>query len=127
MSALMAEPEFALTFQIGRQYFAVDSRYIVAVLPAKDARARVTVNGRCAPLLDIRQKLGVIATSAAPPAFIIVVRVHDGLVGIAADSVSEVIPVRQRDVRNGVIQLKLNGRPYGRPKKLIDVDRLLQA
>jgi hypothetical protein len=40
---------------------------------------------------------------------------------------TDVLEFRDRDFRDKVIQLRPYGRPYGRPKTLLDVDGLLSA
>ena len=116
----MAEPMPGsyLTFQLGRQYFAVESRKVRAVVARRDANM---------PVVDVRARLGLPRNTNGGAAWALVLGVHNRAVGIEADSLSEILDVRERDIRNGVIQLRLNGRPYGRPKTLFDPDRLFSA
>ncbi len=57
----------------------------------------------------------------------IVLKVGNRSVAVEADVLSEVIEVRDRDFRDGVIQLRYNGRPYGRPKVVVDPESLFKS
>lgn len=127
-----------VTFQLSKQYFAVEARRIRQVLPSKQLMSidgvagpihgLVHTNGRRFPVIDVRERLGVRRHSERGPQSVILLQPRDGdatvCVGIIADKMSDVVEFRERDIRGNVAQLRMYGRPYGRPKTLIDPESL---
>ena len=126
-----------IVFQLDRQYFAIRAEYVIAVLAAKDVMPSaeendsvlgvVKVDGRTVPVLDLYERLGLRGPDPAPGSAILALRLNQHSVAIEVDVLSQVLDVRERDIRNGVIQLRSNGRPYGRPKTLLDVEALFSG
>ena len=83
------------------------------------------VGGRDFPVIDLRAKLGIAHGSHGREPFIIVVQTvvqtEDRLVGFIADRVSEILPLRPRDFRNGAV------RTHGRPRRVLDADQIMTA
>ena len=81
------------------------------------------MGGRYFPVVDLRSKLGLPHASHGRQPCIVVVEVTaaDGwrLAGFVADRVSEVVELRERDLRNG------QARSKGRPRHVLDPDRIL--
>lgn len=130
-----------VTFQLSRQYFAIRSDKVRQILPASDVRksaqlsapflfGSVAANGRLIPVIDIRDRLGLPARAARSSTCVIIVT-PDGpasvpAVGIIADKLSEVVDFRSTEIRGSTGQLRIQGRPYGRPKTLLEPDELLE-
>lgn len=129
-----------ITFQLSRQYFAIPSDRVRQILPASDVRTTddrvpylygaIPANGRMIPVLDIRQKLGLGARPTRPSACVLVVNLHGNcpvkVVGMVADKLSEVVEYRASEIRGSTAQQRVEGRPYGRPKTLLDPEQLLK-
>lgn len=130
-----------VTFQLSRQYFAIRSDRVRQILPTTDLRApahaapylvgTVPSNGRLIPVLDLRDRLAMNVRPARPHGSVLVVSLDEsiplGVVGLVADKLSEVVEVRDRDVRGSIIQQRIGGRPYGRPKTVINLETLLET
>jgi chemotaxis signal transduction protein len=126
------------TFQLSKHYFAIEAHRIRQVIPGKQlmwvegptgvVHGAVQSNGRRYGVVDIRARLGMRPGKASPPGVVILVQVRDRdptlCVGIVVDKVADVLDFRERDIRGNVVQLHMYGRPYGRPKTLIDIERL---
>src|SRR5437899_1120501 len=124
-----------VTFQISRQYFAVEAARVRQVAPVRDlvpleptlpsVRGALLVRGRKIPVLDIRDRLGLEgrASHAGNSVILLDTGSVSGLavVGIIADRLTDVLEFRDRDFRDRVIQQRNSGRPYGRPKTLLDI------
>ena len=144
----MASPSFIpsragkyVTFQLGRRYYAVPAPKVRNVMAAKDItpvehsldclRGVVQVNGRLAPVVDLHTRLHLARTAPGGRASVIVLQLHNSFglpaMGILVDRVSEVVDYRDRDIHGDVAQLRRCGKPYGRPKTILDVDRLFTA
>jgi purine-binding chemotaxis protein CheW len=130
-----------VTFQISRQFFAVEARRVRQIAPARDMvplvhasaiiRGALLVRGRRIPVVDIRQRLGLKERPIRAQSSVLLLDMGHltGLpaVGIVADKMTDVLEFRDRDFRDKVIQLRTSGRPYGRPKTLLDIDQLLSS
>jgi purine-binding chemotaxis protein CheW len=128
-----------LTFQLSRQYFAVRSESVRHILPAGGVHVVpdrlpalygfIPSSGRMIPVLDIRQQFGLEARPIPSGASVLVLSldVHCplSLVGLLADKLSEVVEFRAIEIRASVAQLRIEGRPYGRPKTLLQLEELL--
>jgi chemotaxis signal transduction protein len=126
-----------VTFQIARHYFAIEARRVRQVTPAKDVlpldhpldcvRGALLMRGRRVPVVDIRDRLGLpLSTSHARNSVMLVdIGISGlGMIGIVADRVTDVVEFRDRDFRENIIQMRPHGRPYGRPKTLLDIEGL---
>jgi purine-binding chemotaxis protein CheW len=129
-----------ITFQLSRQYFAILSDVVRQILPASDVRTMnqrvpylcgtIPADGRLIPVLDIRQKFGLGPRPARPHACVLVVGLNGTcpvkLVGMVADKLSEVVEFRASEIRGSTAQQRIEGRPYGRPKTVLDPLDLLK-
>ena len=126
-----------LTFRVARQDFAMDASRVLGVLPrheliaaeATDPRLPgwlcgiARMRGRDFPVIDLRGKLGLVHGSHGRTPCIVAVEIaaSEGpqLVGFIADRVSEVVKVREHDIRRGKLQIG------GRPRQILDPDLVL--
>jgi chemotaxis signal transduction protein len=130
-----------LTFQLSRQYFAIRSECVRLILPAMDVRPLpgrlpslygcVASSGRMIPVLDIRAQLGLDTRAVRAGASVLVISLDVScpvaLAGLVADKLSEVVDFRSFEIRGSTAQLRLEGRPYGRPKTLLQPEELLSS
>ena len=128
-----------LTFQLSRQYFAIRSSCVRHILPVTDVRVipdrlpffygSVAANGRLIPVLDIREQLQLNTRPLRPTACVVVVALGGNcpvsLAGILADKISELIDFRVIEIRGSIAQQRIQGRPYGRPKTVLDPEDVL--
>ena len=128
-----------IAFQIARRYFAVEAHRVRTVVPANTmqpvdhgidfVQGVVRVNGREFPVLDAKSRLGVAEHKPRPRGSVLVIEVgvrgSGACIGLVADKLIEVLDVREREIRGNVVQLRSNGRPYGRPKMLLDLEHLV--
>ncbi len=128
-----------LTFQLSRQYFAIRSEGVRHILPAADIRVfpgrlpllygHVASSGRLIPVVDIRGQLGLDAASVRSGASVLVVGLDlsypIGLIGLLVDKLSEVVEFRPAEIRGSTAQLRIDGRPYGRPKTVVELEGIL--
>jgi purine-binding chemotaxis protein CheW len=128
-----------VAFQISRRYFVVEAQRVRTVVPASSVRplddgldfvqGTVHVNGRELPVVDLRTRLGLTGKQPRPQASVIVLEVGPNAarahIGVLADRLTDVLEVRERDIRGNVVQLRCDGKPYGRPKLLLDLERLV--
>ena len=128
-----------IAFPIARRYFTVEAHRVRTVVPANTMepgdhgidfiQGLVRVNGREFPVLDVKSRLGVAEHKPRPRGSVLVVEVGvrgSGLcIGLVADKLIEVLDVREREIRGNVVQLRSNGRPYGRPKMLLDLEHFV--
>ncbi len=128
-----------VAFQISRRYFVVEAQRVRTVAPASCVRplddgldfvqGTVHVNGRELPVVDLRGRLGLTGRRPRPQASVIVLEVGaNGArahIGVLADRLTDVLELRERDIRGNVVQLRCGGKPYGRPKLLLDLERLV--
>jgi hypothetical protein len=47
------------------------------------------------------------------------------MVGLLVDKLSEVVELRDSEFRGNIVQQRIGGRPYGRPKNLVELETLL--
>lgn len=107
----------------------MNSGYVRGILPMHQLVARevshkwlcgsASAGGRDVPVIDLRTKLGIAHAAQGREPFIIVVAAGGRLAGFIADRVSEVLDVRQRDFRNGVL------RGHGRPRRVLDPNQIM--
>jgi purine-binding chemotaxis protein CheW len=130
-----------VTFQLSRHYFAIEARRVRQVMPAKEVhpiehplpfvRGALIIKGRRVPVVDVRDRLGLRDRGSHPRSSVVLVDIPDvcgvPYLGIVADRMTDVLEFRDRDIRDNVVQLPPYGRPYGRPKTLLNVDLLLSA
>lgn len=77
------------------------------------------VSGRDFPVVDLRVKLAIPRGSQGREPFIIVVQYDGRLVGFIAERVSEVLELRARDFRNGMV------RTHGRARLVLQPDQIM--
>ena len=130
-----------LTFQLSRQYFAIRSDCVRHIVPASDIRVirgdpsylygSIGANGRLVPVLDIRERLNLGTRPLRATACVIIAGLSPSCpisaVGVIADKLSEVVEFRPTEIRGSTAQQRIQGRPYGRPKTLLELDELLST
>jgi chemotaxis signal transduction protein len=117
-----------LTFRVARQDFAMNTTRVRGILPVHQMVASglpaicgfAIIGGRDFPVVDLAAKLGIAPGTHGREPFIIAVEVGGRLVGFIADRVSEVLDLRQRDFRNGMV------RTQGRPRRVLDPDQIMK-
>lgn len=128
-----------LTFQLSRQYFAIRSDCVRHILPVSSIRripdrlpflyGAVPTGGCAIPVIDIRERLHLPSRNLRPTACVVTVALSPGcpvsVVGVLADKLSEVIDFRMTEIRGSIAQQRIQGRPYGRPKTMLDTEDLL--
>jgi chemotaxis signal transduction protein len=129
-----------ITFQLSRQYFAMRSDRVRQILPITDLRAvksdvphligTIASNGRLIPVLDLRDRLALNVRPARTSGSVLVIALEEpvplSVVGLLVDKLSEVVEVRDSEIRGNVVQQRVGGRPYGRPKTLVELEMLLE-
>lgn len=128
-----------VTFQLSRHYFAIRSECVRQILPLADVRGTTQrapflygaagTNGRLIPVLDVRERLALNARPPRPNGSVLVI-VPDGScplmsVGLVVDKLNDVVDIRENEIRGNVAQVRVGGRPYGRPKTVLEVEGLL--
>ena len=128
-------------FRVARQDFAMDASRIRGVLPGHDLVATpastpagdphlpawlcgiASLRGRDFPVIDLRGKLALAHGSHGRAPCIVAVEISAAegpqLVGFVADRVSEVVKVREHDIRRGKLHTG------GRPRRILDPDVVL--
>lgn len=129
-----------VTFQLSRQYFAIPSDRVRQILPASDVRTTddgvpylygaIPAYGRLIPVLDVRQRFGLSSRPVRNSACVLVIGLEGNcpvkLVGMMADKLSEVVEFRASEIRGTTAQQRIEGRPYGRPKTVLEPEQLLK-
>jgi purine-binding chemotaxis protein CheW len=118
-----------LTFRVARQDFAMDAEPVRGILPVREMTPLkvshpwmcgfAALAGRDFPVLDLRAKLEIARGTRGREPFIIAVETQGRLAGFIADRVSEVLNLRQRDIRNGAV------RGHGRPRRVLDPEQIM--
>jgi chemotaxis signal transduction protein len=92
-------------------------------------RGSVGANGRLIPVVDVRDRLTANIQPAPSGASVLILSLDGdcpiGTVGLIVDRLSEVVDLRETDIHGNLVQQHLHGRPYGRPKVLIELETLL--
>jgi len=121
-----------LTFRVARRDFAMDAGRVRALLPAHDMVPLETPSGYILgfsslrgvefPVIDLPRKLRIASGAQGREPYIIAVDVaspHGGqIVGFIADRLSDVVTIREHDIREGVLHA------HGRPRRVFDPDVL---
>jgi purine-binding chemotaxis protein CheW len=117
-----------LTFRVGRQDFAIDASRVRGLLPAHDitpveipdsyACGFASMLGHEFPVIDLRRKLSIGPGSRGRAPCIIVI---EGLrlVALIADRVSDVVTLRESDIRNDVVRVS------GRSRRVLDANEIV--
>jgi chemotaxis signal transduction protein len=119
-----------ITFRIARQDFVMESARVRALIPphrlsALDAPHRwltgfATVSGRDLPVIDLRLKLGLAPGSPGRQPVIVVADAGMGrLVGFVAECVSELVTLREQDIKRGIARVN------GRARRVLDPSTIL--
>jgi purine-binding chemotaxis protein CheW len=117
-----------LTFRVGRQDFAMNIIFVRGILPVHQmtkivAREWISgfaaLGGRDFPVVDLRAKFEIPHGPHGREPFIVVVEAGERLVGFIADRVSEILDLRARDFRGGVV------RTHGRARRVLDPARIM--
>jgi chemotaxis signal transduction protein len=117
-----------LTLRVGRQELAIDASRVRGILPASDLVAVdipdsnvcgfASTLGREFPVIDLRKRLKIAPGSRGRLPCIVVIE-GSGLLGFLADCVSEIVTVREQEIRSGVI------RRNGRSRRVLDPDSIV--
>jgi chemotaxis signal transduction protein len=121
-----------LTFRVARRDFAMDAGRVRALLPAHDMVPLETPSGYILgfsslrgvefPVIDLSRKLRIASGAQGRQPCIIAVDVaspHGAqLMGFIADRLSDVVTIREHDIREGVLHA------HGRPRRVFDPDVL---
>ena len=125
-----------LTFRIARQDFVMRAERVRGLLPAHELIAFenfstdswlcgiATLRAREFPVVDLRGKFGIARGSQGREPTIVAVEVvsmsgMQRMLGFVADRISEVLPLRERDFRNGAVRIA------GRSRRVLDPDSIL--
>ena len=92
--------------------------------PGLAIRGTVTLSGSDVAVIHPPAELGVPVANGNAGEWVLVVGSSTRTFALEVDAIGELIDVRDRDIRDGSIQLRINGRPYGRAKTLFDPDDL---
>ncbi len=89
----------------------------------------VAAGGRSAPVLNLNEQLGLGSRPPRAGSSVLVISLDVNcpvsLVGLMADRLSEVVEFRNGEIRGTTAQFRIQGRPYGRPKTLLQPEELL--
>jgi chemotaxis signal transduction protein len=119
-----------LTFRVARQDFAMNIGFVRSILPVHQMKAIeankwicgfAAVGGIEFPIVDLGAKLGIARGSLGREPFIIVVDTGAKLAGFIADRVSEILDLRTRDFRSGVL------RTHGRARRVLEPGQIMTA
>jgi chemotaxis signal transduction protein len=77
------------------------------------------VGGAGFPVIDLREKLGIAPGPRGREQLIVAIATTGRIFGFVADRVSEVVNLRARDFRDGVV------RTIGRARKVLDPNRIM--
>jgi chemotaxis signal transduction protein len=121
-----------VTFRVARQDFAMSILFVRGILPVHQMTASpahapghewicgfAAVSGRDFPVVDLRVRLAIPHGSHGREPFIIVVQYEGRLVGFIAERVSEVLELRTRDFRNGMV------RTHGRTRRVLEPNQIM--
>ncbi len=120
-------------FRVARQDFAMDATRVRGIMPVHEVVGLETPHpwicgfaamlGRDFPVVDLRGKLGISHGSHGRFPCVVVVEVASSrghrFLGFIADRVSDVVTLRERDFRNGMV------RTTGRARRILDPDQIL--
>ncbi len=121
-----------ITFRVARQDFAMETSRIRGLLPLHDmlpldppagwVLGIAAIRGFDFPVVDLRGKLGIPQGSHGRQPCIIAAEVVSShgpqTVGFIADRISEVVTLRNHEIREGVV------RTHGRRRRIFDPDVL---
>ena len=120
-------------FRIARQDFAMEATRVRGIMPVHEVVALenphpwvcgfAAMLGRDFPVVDLRGKLGIAHGSHGRFPCVIVVETMSSrgarFLGFIADRVSDVLTLRERDFRKGMV------RTTGRSRRILDPDQIL--
>lgn len=99
-----------VSFTVGDEEYAVDIMQVreikgwteVTVLPNQPAYMRGVLNlrGLIVPIVDLRSRFGEARTEATPTHVVVIVALGDRTVGVLVDTVSDILTVNSRDIRD---------------------------
>jgi chemotaxis signal transduction protein len=127
------EPKPYLTFRVARKDLAMEAGRVRGILPYSELEPMpgmhpgllgiTSLQGHLIGVIDLRTKLRLPPAGRGSQPKIVVLEVTSGdrpqLAGFVADRISDVVVYRDRDLRSGALRGK------GRPRKLVDFDRLV--
>jgi purine-binding chemotaxis protein CheW len=138
-----------LTFQLGKEEFAIHVLRVREIMGVQDITAVpqtppyvkgvLNLRGKVIPIVDLRMKFGMPELEYTPRTCIIVVEIDgDGgavLTGVIVDAVSEVLAVQAADIEDTPDFGKGASAPYllgmakikGKVKILLDINQLMAA
>jgi chemotaxis signal transduction protein len=131
-AALLADKRFVgpyLTFRVARQEFAMDAARVRGLLPVHEMTPLDSGEVICGiaslrahdfPVVDLRRRLGLEpGPGGRQPCMIVVELPGPRLVGFIADRISEVVTLRDRDVRNDRVRIGGRTRPLLHPESIL--------
>ncbi len=134
-----------LTFVLGHEEYGLEIlkvREIISVMEITEVpqvppfiKGVINLRGKVIPVIDLRLKFGMPAIEYTRETCIIVVNVHDLLLGIVVDTVAEVLDIIEKDIDPPPTfgsSIKTDfilgmGKVKGKVKILLDIDKVLSA
>lgn len=133
LSFFLEDEEYAIDIMIIKEIIGMID---VTFVPRADEYIRgiVSLRGAIIPVFDLRRKLGLKETQLSDMNRIIVISIDDEMIGLAVDSVAEVVKIRGLDIEptpftiSGIDAEYIRGiiRHKGRIVILLDIVRLLK-
>ena len=130
---MASSPKAYLTFRLARHDLAMEASRVRGILPLSELipipgvltglLGFTALRGEPVAVLDLCEKLGLHSSRPGSQPKIVILEVisEEGphMAAFMADRISDVVVYRERNLHNGVLKGK------GRPRKLIDFDRLV--
>jgi len=134
-----------LTFHLGDELFGITIlgvREIVSIQPMTAlpntphyVRGMIDLRGRFVPVVDLRERLGLIAGEESEATCIVILRLHDTQLGVVVDAVEDVANVAAEEIEppppswtGGAADYLLGMTRAGEtPVVLIDIERVFPA
>jgi purine-binding chemotaxis protein CheW len=144
-AALRAKEGKYLTFVLGHEEYGLEIlkvREIISVMEITEVpqvpafiKGVINLRGKVIPIIDLRLKFGMSAIEYTRETCIIVVNVHDLLLGIVVDTVAEVLDIIEKDIDPAPTfgsAIKTDfilgmGKVKGKVKILLDIDKVLSS
>lgn len=134
-----------LTFVLGHEEYGLEIlkvREIISVMEITEVpqvpafiKGVINLRGKVIPIIDLRLKFGMPPIEYTRETCIIVVNVHDLLLGIVVDTVAEVLDIIEKDIDppptfGSAVKTDFilgMGKVKGKVKILLDIDRVLSS
>ena len=134
-----------LTFVLGHEEYGLEIlkvREIISVMEITEVpqvppfiKGVINLRGKVIPIIDLRMKFGMAPIEYTRETCIIVVNVHELLLGIVVDTVAEVLDIPEKDIDpaptfGGSIKTDFilgMGKVKGKVKILLDIEKVLSS